>query len=224
MSYYRFENNPEFHVWDLETYKDIDSVSRFKNSWMKTFIKPEDAVMDIGCGPGYNVKILQDNGIKVLGVDLNEDSVKRAQTEGLNVERIDAIEAIEKYGHLYNFFYMSDFVEHVPLEVVLEVFTKLSKLKNITVYMCTPNLDSLMGFKFWFHMPTHINAMHPYVINKMLSNLNFKILDQWSEYGNLPGRGWKLKFRKFILDKLFGTQATLFTGGANICYLVRSSS
>ena len=221
-NYYQFENNPEFHVWDMETYESINSIERFKNSWLSKYLKKDDAVMDIGCGPGYNVKILQDNGVKVLGVDLNELSVNRAQEHGLNVIKMDAIQAIEEYGNEYNFFYMSDFVEHVPLEVVVKILGKISQQKNATIFLCTPNLDSIMGFKFWFHMPTHINAMHPYVIRQMLTKMNYQIISEWSEYGNLPGKGWKYKLRKFILDKLLGTQAQLFLGGANINFIAKT--
>ncbi len=223
-NYYQFENNPEFHVWDLETYESINSIERFKNSWLSKYLKKGDAVLDIGCGPGYNVKVLQDNGVKVLGVDLNELSVNRAQEYGLNVKKMDAIQAIEEYGNEYNFFYMSDFVEHVPLEVVVKILDKISHQKNAAVFLCTPNLDSIMGFKFWFHMPTHINAMHPYVIRQMLTKMNYQIINEWSEYGNLPGKGWKYKLRKFILEKLLGTQAQLFLGGANINFIATTKN
>jgi len=222
--YYQFENNPEFHVWDMESYKDIDSKARFRNSWLSKYIRGEDAVIDIGCGPGYNVKILQDNGIKVLGIDLNELLVRRAQDQGLNVKKMDALEAIEEYGAEYNIYYMSDFVEHVPLHVVVKILEKISKQKNATVFLCTPNLDSIMGFKFWFHMPTHINAMHPFVIRKMLTQMSFTIVSEWSEYGNLPGVGWKYKLRKKFLELLLGTQAQLFIGGANINFIAKTKA
>jgi hypothetical protein len=73
-------------------------------------------------------------------------------------------------------------------------------------------------------MPTHINAMHPYVIRKMLHNLRYKILKEWSEYGELPGKGWKLWLRKKIVRTLFGTQAELFLEGANINFIAEIKS
>jgi 2-polyprenyl-3-methyl-5-hydroxy-6-metoxy-1,4-benzoquinol methylase len=218
---YQFENNPEFHVWDLENYASIDSKKRFEQSWMRKFIRKNDSVLDIGCGPGYTTKIIHDNGIKVLGIDLNEQLVSMAKKEGLPVEKLDALEAIEKKGEDYSFFLMSDFVEHVPLQVVFDILKKIKLIKGARIFICTPNLDSIMGFKFWFHMPTHVNAMHPYVIRKMLENLGFEIEAEWSEYGNLPGVGWKHAFRKKILHYLLGTQAQLFHGGANIHFVAR---
>jgi hypothetical protein len=57
-----------------------------------------------------------------------------------------------------------------------------------------------------------------------LAQKGFSIVDSWSEYGALPGKGWKLKFRKFILRKLLGTQAELFFGGANICIVAKAGN
>ena len=222
--YYVLEDHDEFHVWDVETYDSIDSKARFENSWMKKNIHPNMKVLDIGCGPGYTTKILHDNKIYVLGVDLNEASINRALAQGLPVEKADALDIIEQRKSEFDFFLMSDFVEHVPLNVVYAILKKISSIPNATIFICTPNLDSIMGFKFWFHMPTHINAMHPYVIRKMLDKLGFEIQEEWSEYGNLPGKGWKLAFRKKFLQLLLGTQAQLFLGGANINFIAKTRS
>lgn len=220
MEYYKFKDVLDFHVWDIESYGSIDSKNRFQNSWMSKYIGPNSKVIDIGCGPGYNVKVLKDNGIDVIGVDLNEQAVAKAKLEGLPVIHADALTYLEENRHSFDIFIMSDFVEHVPLEVVYRILSILTDCKGATIFFCTPNLDSLMGFKFWFHMPTHINAMHPYVIRKMIAKLGYTIEKEWTEYGNLPGKGWKLWIRTKIVRMLFGTQAELFMGGANINFII----
>lgn len=223
MPEYKFEQNPEFHVWDIGSYQSTEAnIRNFKNGWQKHHLSQEDIVMDIGCGAGYNVKMFLDNNIKVLGVDLNNSLINKALAEKLPVVKMDALDAVKEFGNEYTFFYMSDFVEHVPLEVVVKILSEISKLKNVKVFIATPNLDSLMGFKFWFHMPTHVNPMHPFVIRQLLVKSGFTVLEEWSEYGNLPGKGWKLKLRKFFLQKLLGTQASLFMGGANICFIAKT--
>lgn len=222
--YYVLEDNDEFHVWDMETYESIDSHARFSNSWMKKYIHPTMKVLDIGCGPAYTTKILHDNKIDVLGIDLNEYSIAKALKQNLPVLKADAMAIIHERGKEFDFFLMSDFIEHVPLNVVYTILKQISLIPNATIFLCTPNLDSIMGFKFWFHMPTHINAMHPYVIRKMLNKLGYTIEAEWSEYGNLPGKGWKYKLRKKFLELLLGTQAQLFLGGANINFIAKMNS
>jgi len=220
---YQFEQNPEFHVWDLGSYENMDSRALFKNSWMGRYLREGDRVLDLGCGAGYGVKILCDNGHHSLGVDLNDALVARAREAGLNVVKMDALDAVREKIADYDVFCMSDFIEHIPLQVVVDICMEIAKKPGARLYLCTPNLDSVMGFKFWFHMPTHVNPMHPFVIRRMLLNQGYEIIEEWSEYGNLPGRGWKLKLRKWLLTKLLGpSQAHLFMGGANICFFAES--
>ncbi|MFA6289076.1 MAG: class I SAM-dependent methyltransferase [Opitutaceae bacterium] len=216
---YDFANDPEFHVWDLATYESIDAEAAFSSGWMGKYLRREDAVLDVGCGPGYTVKVLQDLGYSVLGVDLNKELISRAQRVGLNVVEEDGLVAIRKHADKYNVICMSDFVEHVPLKVVVDICAEIARFPGKRVFLCTPNLDSVMGFKFWFHMPTHVNAMHPFVIRNMLKKLGYRVIEEWTEYGQLPGKGWKLKLRRWLLIKLLGpAQAQLFFGGANVCF------
>ncbi len=51
-----------------------------------------------------------------------------------------------------------------------------------------------MGFKFWFHMPSHMNAMHPFVIRNVLGRLGYEIIDKWSEtMESCHGKGLEAK-------------------------------
>ncbi len=43
-------------------------------------------VLDLGCGPGFYVKILTQKGAKVRGIDISEESIKIAQEENPNIE------------------------------------------------------------------------------------------------------------------------------------------
>ncbi len=222
---YEFSNSPEFHVWDMNPYENMAAREVFSNTWMAKIVKPGDAVMDIGCGAGYSVKVLQELGYEILGVDLNQQLIEKAKSAGLNVVQEDALEAVRHRGSNFDVFCMSDFVEHVPLNIVVELVAEIAKNPGKRLFLCTPNLDSVMGFKFWFHMPTHVNAMHPFVIRQMLTKSGLRIIEEWTEYGNLPGSSWKLKIRRWILNKLFGpVQSQLFEGGGNVCFIAEVPS
>ncbi|MDB5239917.1 MAG: Methyltransferase type 11, partial [Spirosoma sp.] len=184
--YYMHSDNLDVHVWDINALDAIDSKSFFKTYRFSHYINKNDAILDIGCGPGVMVKVFRDNGYSVLGVDLNRTAIERASKAGLPVELIDAVEAVRKYKSSYSVFHMSDFVEHVPLSVFIDILEEISTVKDALMYVATPNLDSLMGFKFWFHMPSHITPLHPFVLYKILAQKGFSIVDSWSEYGALP--------------------------------------
>lgn len=220
---YQFKNNSEFHVWDVGG--DAEQVARisFESSWMSKVLRPGDRVLDIGCGAGYTVETLQALGFQALGVDLNSELIAKAKARNINVVEEDALQAIRSRLTDFDVVCMSDFIEHVPLKVVVDIMEEIAKHPAKRIYFCTPNLDSVMGFKFWFHMPTHVNAMHPHVIRAMFDKMGFSVLHEWTEYGGLPGSRWKLALRKWILIKVFGpVQAKLFEGGANVCFVAES--
>lgn len=44
------------------------------------YVKAGDAVLDIGCGPGNNAKIVSEKGVILMGIDLSADMVERAKS------------------------------------------------------------------------------------------------------------------------------------------------
>lgn len=43
-------------------------------------------ILDLGCGPGFYTKILNENGAKIKGIDISEESIKIAQKENPSIE------------------------------------------------------------------------------------------------------------------------------------------
>ena len=54
-------------------------------------IYPDDMVLDIGCGRGEWLELMQDNDIPAKGVDLDERMLEAGLSLGLNVEKGDGI-------------------------------------------------------------------------------------------------------------------------------------
>lgn len=55
----------------------------------------EFPVLDIGCGRGEMLQLLNENGIKSIGLDINTDMVNRAKKKGLEAIEGDALEFLE---------------------------------------------------------------------------------------------------------------------------------
>ncbi len=180
--------------------------------------EPGERILDIGCGDGSLLRFLRGRGYQAEGVDLNAELVAGCVADGLKVQLGDAREAIRQADPSYRIFSMLDFVEHIPMEALLEILGQIALRPGARVWIQTPNLESIMGFKFWFHMPSHVLPLHPWVLRKILNRLGFVILDEWTDYGGLPWTGLRRWISLKILNGLFGPpMAKMFLGGGNIC-------
>lgn len=47
--------------------------------WIRTIIKPDSSILDLGCGPGLYTEILAKNGYTVSGIDISKRSIKFAR-------------------------------------------------------------------------------------------------------------------------------------------------
>jgi 2-polyprenyl-3-methyl-5-hydroxy-6-metoxy-1,4-benzoquinol methylase len=212
----------EIHVWSNESLQTTELDDAFLIKYFKT-LKEEDAVLDIGCGQGKLVKALRQRGYEVLGIDLNNELIEAALSENLPVKHLDVLEALQRELSHYNVFSMLDFVEHIPLTVFVSILKTISEKPGATVWIQTPNLDSVMGIKFWFQVPSHISPINPHVLHKLLDRLGFDVVEEWTAYGELPWKGLRRRLTLKILNGLFGApMAGMFLGGANICLIARA--
>lgn len=187
------------------------------------WLRKDERVLDIGCGDGRVLRFLLGKSIPAEGVDLNTELVALCQADGLPVKQQDALEAVRSGVEHYGTFSMMDFIEHVPMEVATGILHEIAARPGSRVWIQTPNLDSLMGFKFWFHMPTHVLPLHPWVLRRMLGRLGFRILAEWTDYGGLPWKGFRRWLTLKIINGLFGSPiAQLFLGGGNICLVAEA--
>lgn len=184
--------------------------------------RPGDRVVDLGCGDGRGLRAFAAARIDARGVELNAELAALCQADGLRVTQGDAREYLA-HSTDWETVSMLDFVEHIPLDVFTQILGTVAARPGARVWIQTPNLDSLMGFKFWFHMPSHISALHPWVLRKILQRRGFVILEEWTQYGGLPWTGWRRRLTIRLLNSIFGpVQAALFLGGANICLVAEA--
>jgi SAM-dependent methyltransferase len=101
--WYYMDNKWEFNV----------ALSQIKNKWSK--------VLEIGCGKGAFLKLLNDNNIENVGLELNEESVNTLVADGVKVlnqsiqdfakeneESFDAVVSFQVLEHVYE---VKDFLE-----------------------------------------------------------------------------------------------------------------
>lgn len=76
--------NKNYKRFDISRVRIWGSVRKFTS-----FMKPNSKVLDIGCGNGKNIKYLQDNGMKVKGIDFSSKLVEICQEKNLDVIEAD---------------------------------------------------------------------------------------------------------------------------------------
>lgn len=91
-------------------------------------ISPEQKVLDIGCGYGNKLKILDSMGIKALGIDVNPDAVKANLDAGFDCLTVDEF---GKTADTFDVLLMSHIVEHfTPDDLLNFINSYLDRLKQ----------------------------------------------------------------------------------------------
>lgn len=97
--------------------------------FLKNFIKKDDNIIDIGCGTGIHASILENDGYKVDGLDLNKEMLSIAKTRlnsNLYNQNILDIKIDKKYNVIISMFAVINHLKNIN-----ELEKALINLKNI---------------------------------------------------------------------------------------------
>ena len=122
-------------------------------------------VLDIGCGRGELLQVLQEAGVSARGIDLNEDCLALCRAKNLQVEKADLFEHLMQLPeNSLGGIVCAQVVEHLPPERLPDlVRLAQSKLKRgALLAMETPNPECLAIFATHFYLdPTHTRPIPP---------------------------------------------------------------
>lgn len=135
--------------------------------------------LDIGCGRGEWVELLQNNYIDAQGVDLNSAMLSVGKVNGAkNLSHQDAFEFFEQCkDNSFDLITSFHIIEHIPYEKLFIFMTEVSRIAapNATIMLETPNPQNLQVSSYEFYKdPTHLNPLPAPLIKFMLEYLNFK--------------------------------------------------
>jgi len=111
----------------------------------KKFVLPNNRVLDFGCGDGTVTKALADSVSEVIGIDISEECIKRAnkinshpKVDYLNVP-IEDFDAKERFDVVMMF----EVIEHIfdPQTVIKQIYSILKK--NGVLIISTPNFSNI---------------------------------------------------------------------------------
>lgn len=125
--------------------------------------KTESPVLDIGCGRGEWIELLQKSGYVAQGLDVNSITIEECRNKGLNVIESDAIAYLQSLpeksiGALTGF----HIIEHLPFEILIKLFDEAVRVlvPGGLVIFETPNPQNVMvGSNTFYLDPTHRNPL-----------------------------------------------------------------
>jgi len=123
------------------------------------FFKGCQRVLDLACGPGVFLELLREAGIEAIGVDRDEEIVKKARQKDLNVIQADIFDYLERTEESYEGIFCSHVLEHLPFDRVtlfIEWIAKRLVPGGILVFVLpNPGSIRLHLFGFW-RDPEHV--------------------------------------------------------------------
>jgi len=134
-------------------------------------------ILDVGCGRGEWLELLNENGFRATGVDLNAAMVAQCAERNLTVIHADAIEHLRSlpansHGGVSGF----HIIEHLPLETLLQLFMetlRVLKPGGIAIFE-SPNCKNLSVGACYFNVdPTHRNPVFPETAAFMMETQGF---------------------------------------------------
>lgn len=131
--------------WD-KTYSEDDGIRDYD----KTFeyicleLKPEDSVIEFGCGKGILGKRIIEQGNQYIGFDLSEVAVKEAVKNGVNATVFDVLKnAINVKRDVV---IATEFLEHFTDEELKTVMQKILKVADRGIFSVP---DDCLGKEEW---------------------------------------------------------------------------
>lgn len=134
-------------------------------------------VLDLGCGRGEFVQLLQDNGIPASGIDVNEQMVDICRDKGLDCRKADIIETLfAQEDNSLGGIFSSQVIEHLSpsyLKRMVELsFFKLAPSGCIILETINPaSVFSLV--EIYFLDLSHKNPVHPQTLQFLLESSGF---------------------------------------------------
>jgi O-antigen chain-terminating methyltransferase len=134
-------------------------------------------VLDIGCGRGEFLELLQSNNIGGHGIDADGNMIDFCASKGLNVVKIDAISYLEKIeDKSLDGIFIDQVVEHLEPDYLIKMLQLCYKKLNFGYYILieTVNPLSVISFVNFYIDLSHKKPIHPETLKFLLASVNFR--------------------------------------------------
>ena len=161
--------NDDFYVAFEEKFRGSEELIKERQKKYLKFINPlkilkdEVKALDIGCGRGEWISLLNENGFNARGIDINESMVRLASQKGLNAAVNDALGELRSLDeNSIDIITAFQVVEHIKFDDVLELIKEAKRVLAPCgiLILETPNPENIMVGTQWFYLnATHKNPI-----------------------------------------------------------------
>ena len=154
------------------SHEEIKERFRTYLPYIKSLVITDDmAIVDLGCGRGEWLELLQEEGYRGLGIDTNSVLLDRCRARGLEVIESDALRYLrglpdDSLGAITGF----HIIEHLQIEVLMKLLDEIVRVLRpggVLIFE-TPNPENvLVGSNYFYFDPTHRNPL-PSLLMKLL--------------------------------------------------------
>jgi 2-polyprenyl-3-methyl-5-hydroxy-6-metoxy-1,4-benzoquinol methylase len=137
-------------------------------------------LLDVGCGDGQFLALMQSKGWTVDGVDFDSRAIENAKVRyGLELKKGE-LQEISFPKDTFTAVTLKHVIEHVPEPVALLVEVRRILKPGGRLVITTPNAESLgheVFGRFWFGLdsPRHLQIFSPKTLSRLAANASFKI-------------------------------------------------
>jgi O-antigen chain-terminating methyltransferase len=140
------------------------------------YFQQQANVLDIGCGRGEFLELLQEQGISAYGLDMNRNMVEYCRKKGLRVENMDMISHLQSLDdNSLGGIFAAQVVEHRPpsqLSQLLQLcFQKLKPQAYIVLE--TQNPTSIFALSHFHRDLSHEKPIHPDALEFLMKTSGF---------------------------------------------------
>ena len=175
--YHRLENKYRGSVSDIRNRLRV-YLPDVESAVIRTGGKP---VMDIGCGRGEWLELLNDAGLSAIGIDTNSVQIGEAQEKGLDARQGDARRALsEAEDNSLACISAHHLIEHLPFEEVLWITREAMRVlaPGGVLLFETPDVRNvLVGATSFHNDPTHLHPMTDPVLTVLFETVGYQPIE-----------------------------------------------
>src|SRR5690606_28108973 len=144
--------------------------------WYMRYFQGFERVLDIGCGNGEFLQLLQAAGHTAVGVDIDPAMVQQCIDQGLTAYEADVISWLPSQAGQYDAIFSSNVIELLGAKTVLTIVEQAyhALRPGGMLLLGTPNPESaIVQFHEYWRDPTHVRLYNRQLLEFFLHDSGF---------------------------------------------------